>query len=232
MKRRPHQILTAVPRTGSRCELSDALSPFSSGLLRVPLEPTVLSLEFAEKSSSTLGLRVAAPHALTFVKMTALPWCEPFRLVRVNIRLSETFKLHELSSEDGASLTETVVDNAEIMATIEMPPIAAPAVDSLALSSRQLPCMVRCCTDSVLIEIPVPAGTTLRPGAGIALSVTIAGSPVALRIPAMGHIHSATCNHSKQPRGRVYDAAEKGDACALEAALAAGCSTEEAQQVR
>jgi len=47
----------------------------------------------------------------------------------------------------------------------------------------------------VLIEIPVPAGITLRPGAAIALSVCIAGSPITLRIPAAGHIHSATCNH-------------------------------------
>jgi len=49
----------------------------------------------------------------------------------------------------------------------------------------------------VLIEIPVPAGITLRPGAAISLSVSIAGSPITLRIPAAGHIHSATCNHKK-----------------------------------
>jgi len=50
----------------------------------------------------------------------------------------------------------------------------------------------------VLIEIPVPTGVTLRPGAAISLTVSIAGSPITLRIPAAGHIHCATCNHKRQ----------------------------------
>jgi len=51
----------------------------------------------------------------------------------------------------------------------------------------------------VLIEIPVPTGVTLHPGAAISLTVCIAGSPITLRIPAAGHIHSATCNHKSEP---------------------------------
>jgi len=84
----------------------------------------------------------------------------------------------------------------------------------------------------VLIEIPVPAGITLRPGAAIALTVCIAGSSITLRIPATGHIHCATCNHKMAGKGAVWRAANAGDAAALEAALAAGGSTEEADAVR
>jgi len=73
----------------------------------------------------------------------------------------------------------------------------------------------------------VPAGITLRPGAAIALTVCIAGSPITLSIPATGHIHCATCNHKKAGQGAVWRAAYAGDAAALEAALAAGGSTEE-----
>jgi len=84
----------------------------------------------------------------------------------------------------------------------------------------------------VLIEIPVPAGITLRPGAAIALTVCIAGSSITLSIPAAGHIHCATCNHKKAGQGAVWRAANAGDAAALEAALAAGGSTEETDGVR
>lgn len=43
------------------------------------------------------------------------------------------------------------------------------------------------------------------------------------------HVHSATCNHARAPRRHVGAAAKRG---ALEAALAAGGSTEEANAVR
>jgi len=79
----------------------------------------------------------------------------------------------------------------------------------------------------VVVEIPLPAGITLRPGAAVVLRVHIAGSPITLRIPAVGHIHTATCNHKKAGAGAVWRAAGNGDAAALETALAAGGSTEE-----
>jgi len=105
------------------------------------------------------------------------------------------------------------------------------------LASMRLEPVVRVSSDGprharcVLIEIPVPTGITLRPGAAIALTVSIAGSPITLRIPAAGHIHCATCNHKREPKGAVWRAADAGDAAALEAALAAGGSTEEADEV-
>jgi len=84
----------------------------------------------------------------------------------------------------------------------------------------------------VLIEIAVPAGITLRPGTAVALTVSIAGSSITLSIPAAGHIHCVTCNHRVAGRGDVWQAAFAGDAAALEAALAAGGSTEESDGVR
>jgi len=53
---------------------------------------------------------------------------------------------------------------------------------------------------------------------------------VSCRIPAAGHIHCATCNHKKTRKGAVWQAAFDGDAAALEAALAAGASTEESDE--
>lgn len=41
------------------------------------------------------------------------------------------------------------------------------------------------------------------------------------------HVHSTACNHERSPEGAVWAAAFRGDAPALEAALAAGGSTEE-----
>jgi len=79
----------------------------------------------------------------------------------------------------------------------------------------------------VLIEIPVPAGITLHLGAAIALTVCMPWSTITLSIPATGHIHCATCNHEKADIGDVWRAVDAGDAAALEAALAAGGSTEE-----
>lgn len=46
------------------------------------------------------------------------------------------------------------------------------------------------------------------------------------------HEHSASCNHAPAPKGTVFAAAERGDVAALEAAIAAGGSTEEADSVR
>ena len=71
----------------------------------------------------------------------------------------------------------------------------------------------------------------MHPGAAVAVTVSIAGSPISLRIPAAGHIHTATCNHKRGPKGAVWDAADAGDAAALEVALAAGGSTEETGKV-
>ena len=86
----------------------------------------------------------------------------------------------------------------------------------------------------VLVDIPVPAGITLRPGAAITLRLYVAGSPVSLRIPATGHIHSATCNHQIEigSVGTVLRAIYVQDAAALATALSEGGSTEEVDPVR
>jgi len=60
----------------------------------------------------------------------------------------------------------------------------------------------------------------------------MSGSSITLRIPAMGHIHSAACNHDVTGKGNVRIAANAGDVAALEAALAAGGSTEDTDGVR
>jgi hypothetical protein len=45
------------------------------------------------------------------------------------------------------------------------------------------------------------------------------------------HAHSVSCNHAPALAGRVWAAADRGDVVALEAALAEGGSTEEANEV-
>lgn len=45
------------------------------------------------------------------------------------------------------------------------------------------------------------------------------------------HTHSAACNHARAPVGAVWLAASRGDVAALEAALTAGGSTEELNEV-
>jgi len=140
-----------------------------------------------------------------------------------------------LGSADWSAAIECLIGNMRVTATLDVPPSAA---KSSARTCMRLETAVRVSSDGprhgrcVLIEIPVPAGITLRPGAAIALTVCIAGSPITLRIPATGHIHCATCNHKMAGDGAVWRAANAGDAAALEAALAAGGSTEETDGVR
>jgi len=61
----------------------------------------------------------------------------------------------------------------------------------------------------VKIEIPVPTDVALTPGAVIDLTANVAGSPITLRIPAVGHIHSGTCNHKRVPKGAVLESCKK-----------------------
>ena len=50
--------------------------------------------------------------------------------------------------------------------------------------------------------------------------------------PVASHVHLPACNHAAAPAGAVYAAAKAGDVRALQAALEAGASTDEADEVR
>jgi len=218
-------------------ELIGCVSRFRVDLLRAPLEPAPLSIDAtSEAFASPLSLQIAAPHALTSDGVTfevSQPWCHPFRLVRLAARLPVEYE--SLESTDWSAAIECFIGNMRLSAMLDIPPSAAKL--SARTTSMRLEPVVRVSSDGprharcVLIEIPVPTGVTLRPGAAISLTVSIAGSPITLRIPAAGHIHSDTCNHKSGPTGAVWRAADAGDAAALEAALAAGGSTEEADEV-
>jgi len=140
-----------------------------------------------------------------------------------------------LEFSDWRATIECLIGNISVTAALKIPPSA---VESTARTCMRLETAVRALSDGprhsrcVLIEIPVPAGIPLRPGAAIFLTVCIFRSSTTLRIPAMGHIHCDTCNHEKAGKGAVWRAACSGDAAALEAALSAGGSTEETDGVR
>jgi len=171
----------------------------------------VLSLETTSESPGCpLSLRVAAPRAINACDIELeiyQPWCSPFRLVRVAVRLPA--EIASLNSADFDAAMQCLILNMKAEATLEVPGLAADSSGtSAAPNLTKLQTAVRASgTDPrygrcVLVEIPVPAGITLRPGAAISLSVSIAGSPITLRIPAAGHIHSATCNHKTGPMGQ------------------------------
>lgn len=219
-------MLVAAPHGWS--EVPGVLTKFSTDILRAPLEPTRLSLDPDVKNTSPLSVRVSAPQPVTDVVLTSSPWFDPFRLARVVVRLPATF---DANSEDAAYAIENLMGNMSVVAEL-----INTDVHALLPRSRCLQCLLRRLTDDpqfgccVLVDVLVPAGTTLLPGAAIALSLTVARSTFTLRIPAVGHVHSHTCNHSKQPMGVVFEAAKVGDASAVEVALAAGQSTEETDE--
>ena len=219
-------------------ELIGCVSRFRVDVLRAPLEPAPLSVDAAsEDFTSPLFLQIAEPSALMSHDVTfevSQPWCHPFRLVRLAARLPVVYE--SLESTDWRAAIESFINNMRLSATLDIPPIAAELL--ACTNSMRLEPVVRVSSDGprharcVLIEIPVPAGITLHPAAAISLSLSIAGSHTTLRIPAAGHIHSATCNHKRGPKGAVSEAADAGDVAALEAARAAGGSTEETDWVR
>ena len=227
----------ASPFLGPRNEHTECVLRFSGDLLRAPQEPATLSLNAtSEDFTSPLSLRIAAPRALNAADFTfevSQPWCHPFRLVRVAARAPVECEL--LESSDRSAALQGLIDNMRVSGTLEYPnsdaklrTVGRGMLSPVARLSSDGPWHGPC----VLIEIPVPAGITLYPGATISLTVSDAGSPITLRIPAAGHIHCATCNHAMADAGAVWRAACAGDAAAVEAALAAGGSTEEADGVR
>jgi hypothetical protein len=219
----------ATPCVRPLIDLSGCVSRFRIDLLRGPLENAPLSVDATSEYvvASPLSLRIASPRGLTAADVTfdvCQPWSHPYRLVRVAGRVPMEYDALE-SSERKAALDRLIgdmrvsatLDNAATLSTgagVRLSPLAR-------VSSDPLP------GHCVLIEIPVPAGITMHPGAAISLTVSVAGSPITLRIPAAGHIHCATCNHSMADAGAVWQAAFLGDVAALEAALAARGSTEE-----
>ena len=237
----PTLLPTAVSQQGGlrndpRKELTDVVTELSRHLLPVLRQPTSLTLATVE---SPLGILVVAPRALEASDVESAvvqPWCDPFRLVRVVVRLPSEY-VHLDSADLGVAI-QSIIRNMTPEANLQThsipvtranhrePPLLRRTLKSVVRASSADPCY-----GCVLIDIPVPTGITLYPGAAITLRLHVAGSPVTLRIPATGHIHSASCNHKRAPAGAVHRAAKAGDTHALEAALAEGGSTEEIDKV-
>jgi len=148
-------------------------------LQRAPLELTILSLEHTSASLEfSLGLGIASPHALNpddIRLVVSQPWYDPFRLVRVIALLPM-----ESASLDPTVLCDaihSVIKNMRSEAVLEVPSIPVTLPDDREhdgrLTHRLQTAMRECIGDprasGVLVEIPVPAGITLRPGAAIAL---------------------------------------------------------------
>lgn len=225
-----------------RSELGAITCQFAGDLFHVPLEPASLSLVHTSANlESPLSLRVVAPSAVRASELeleVSQHWCYPFRLVRVIVRLPP--ELLSLDSADVDNAIQSFMGSLKSEAYLYVPCSLTRTEGELAPRIQTLPKKLSNCNGDprygrcVLIEIAVPAAITLYPAAAITLIVCVAASPpVTLLIPARGHIHSAACNHKREcreGRGGVFDAARAGDAAALEAVLAAGCSTEETDE--
>jgi len=168
--------------------LTGCVSSFLDDLLRAPLEPAPLSLEATiDEFACPLSSRIAAPRALTADDVTfdiSQPWCHPYRLVRVAICFPAEYE--SLRSADLSAAIDCFIGNMRLTATLDIPSSAAACS---AHTPVQLKTVVRIdrdgprCGHCVMIDIPVPAGITLRPGAAIALTVSIAVSSITLTHP-------------------------------------------------
>lgn len=219
-------------------ELIEALSQIACNLPCAPLEPPCLSLESIPELQAeySLGLCVVAPCGVSAAGGLDFAqdcnWKHPFRLVRVAARLPVD-ETPFATSDSWKARLDCVICNISSTVILSVPSTLA----SATCTAFKLQSVVRPSDDPrygrcVLIEIPVPAGITLRPEAAITLSMSICGSHTRITIPATGHIHSGTCNHKQEGDGALWSASNDGDAAAVKAALAAGCSTEEADKVR
>lgn len=217
-------------------ELGNALSQCGLNLPLAPQEPTYLSLdrEFISGSPQRLSVRVDAPYGATAADVTVSQDCEwqyPFRLARVLTRLPVE-GIPFLYPDAWRTKIDSIINNLIASASLVIPS-TPPASGYTTLKLRAVarpsddPRLFNC----VLIEIPVPIGITLRHGAIISLRISVCGIPITVDIPAKGHIHSGTCKHTQEGKGAVWSAAYASDVAALESALAAGGSTEEADEV-
>lgn len=209
------------------------LSLWERDLPRTSLEPTTLSLDSSfTVAGQPLSLRVVAPRAIREgdVELSVLQlWSYPFRLVRVAVLLP--VECVPLESAEWIAPIECIIGNMTAVATLDVPRHIS-STKRLALNLKlAIRACSEPCSDCIMVEISVPTGIPLLPGAAIDLRVSVAGFPATLRIPADGHIHTTTCNHKRETAGSLWSAARVGDSATLEAALAAGGSTEEALQV-
>lgn len=215
------------------------LSQFASYLSRVPLEPTSISLEPSPDGlpACPLHLCVVAPCAITADHVSLdiahdCKWLYPFRLARVAVR-PRVDEAPSTTADTWRARIDSLIVNMMPSAILVIPRTStSSSCTTLELQSVVRPCNNPSYDPCVLVDIPVPAGIVLRPGVIIRLSVSICGARFRVDIPGSGHMHSDTCNHKQEGKGAVWNAAFDSDSVALEAALASGGSTEEADQVR
>ena len=208
-------------------QLVDATSMYHEHLMRGPVQPTTLSLQMTSDGDA-LGLRVVAPDAWTAAAAVVRRWVAPYHRACASLPLADEYReLHDAAEVEVARRAAMV--NAAPYATLEVPCHACkhPHIVTHELHTSMRSGEGHC----VEISMPVPTHVLL-PGAAVILRVTVDGVRVALRIPAAGHIHSTSCNHKRIDEGTVWVAAYAGDLVALDAALAAGGSTEEFRVVR
>jgi len=239
MPKRPLQK-RVIPRTFSDAcrQIAETTSQLSEDLFRYPLEPTALSIDAIDGAygckTPPLAMFVSSPEAMTVGDITLQiiqSFYDPFRLIRV----SATLQVVCSSLEEISVATEYAIRNMTFEALLEVPGVVGSKIADLTYTLRTA---VRdCSTDmhcdhSVLFEIPYPPGIALRPGAAAVLTLSLGGSAVSLRIPAIGHLHSASCNHRRVFTGAMCHAAALGNTVALKASLRTGGSTEEVDNVR
>lgn len=120
-KRKRAQLIVkeipAINGDGFRSALAELLTQCSQDLLRLPLEPTSVSLgSSSEVVGYPLFLRVVAPRALTSADVeldVVTPWSYPFRLVRIQVKL-------RAESADWSSL-DYFISSSTVTATLDIP---------------------------------------------------------------------------------------------------------------
>ena len=204
-----------------------------SHLLELPVdhaEPCNMDLlpdEGLAEAATCLGTTVVTSKAIDvggLVLFACRRWTYPFRLAEATLYPTVVSGTAYETLMSLRSLFGNLHVTAEL-AGMKLLPVVI--IEGPSTASSPPPAFVR-------LRFSVPANSHVRAQSIITVRVFIHGSgsePLFITIPASGHFHSATCNHASSPKGAVFAAAASGDIPALEAALDAGGSTEEAAEV-
>ena len=139
----PTLLPTAVSQQGGlrndpRKELTDVVTELSRHLLPVLRQPTSLTLGHTSATvESPLGILVVTPRALEASDVESAvvqPWCDPFRLVRVVVRLPSEY-VHLDSADLGVTI-QSIIRNMTPEANLQNHSIPA----TRANHRESLPC--------------------------------------------------------------------------------------------
>ena len=195
-----------------------AMADMTSKVYVGPLEIPALGMEPCDSVTSVIESWLANPitSGITLTKVPALVHADrPLEIELAAVGVGEGTGAAE-------SVASWISAHARLAISIELPGQLIEEV-SLPVSARQ------CCSGWIARVLIHPATWSDAVSVSV-VSLSLAGQPLSCHcLPATLRVGY---NHAPAPAGAVYDAAQDGDVPALQAALDAGGSTEEADEVR